>query len=81
MTPQEQFDAIQEMVHKLVDDQYRYYGDIQQKLQATACILFVSTLSMMTSGCGWKAFLNGKSIPSSRPWLSIPAILFRSWPV
>ncbi|MES9635301.1 polyphosphate kinase 1 [Megasphaera elsdenii] len=34
MTPQEQFDAIQEMVHKLVDDQYRYYGDIQQKLQA-----------------------------------------------
>ena len=34
MTPQEQFDAIQKMVHKLVDDQYRYYGDIQQKLQA-----------------------------------------------
>lgn len=34
MTPQEQFEAIQSMVHKLVGDQYRYYGDIQQKLQA-----------------------------------------------
>lgn len=34
MTPQEQFEAIQSMVHKLVGDQYRYYEDIQQKLQA-----------------------------------------------
>lgn len=34
MTPQEQFEAIQFMVHKLVSDQYRYYEDIQQKLQA-----------------------------------------------
>ncbi|WP_302348663.1 polyphosphate kinase 1 [uncultured Megasphaera sp.] len=33
MTPQEQFEAIQSMVHKLVSDQYRYYEDIQQKLQ------------------------------------------------
>ena len=80
MTPQEQFDAIQEMVHKLVDDQYRYYGDIQQKLQAHG-LHFIRVDALMTSGCGWKAFLNGKSIPSSRPWLSIPAILFRSWPV
>ena len=33
MTPPEQFDAIQSMVHELVADQYRYYDGIQQKLQ------------------------------------------------
>lgn len=33
MTPAEQFDAIQSMVHELVADQYRYYDGIQQKLQ------------------------------------------------
>lgn len=32
MTPAEQFDAIQSMVHELVADQYRYYDGIQQKL-------------------------------------------------
>lgn len=31
MTPPEQFDAIQSMVHELVADQYRYYDGIQQK--------------------------------------------------
>ena len=33
MTPQEQFDAIQKMVHTLVDSQYSYYRQIQKKLR------------------------------------------------
>lgn len=33
MTPQEQFEAIQSMVHTLVDQQYEYYSVIQDKLQ------------------------------------------------
>lgn len=33
MTPQGQFDAIQDMVHKQVDLQYQYFGTIKEKLQ------------------------------------------------
>lgn len=33
MTPQQQFDAIQKMVHPLVTEQYSYYRQIQKKLR------------------------------------------------
>ena len=54
MTPQEQFEAIQSMVHKLVGDQYRYYGDISRSCKLTACTSSASMPLTMTSGCGWK---------------------------
>ena len=47
MTPQGQFEAIQDMVHKQVDLQYQYFGTIKEKLQQEG-LEFVTVDSLNT---------------------------------
>lgn len=52
MTPQGQFEAIQDMVHKQVDLQYQYFGTIKEKLQQEG-LEFVTVDSLNTDQKLW----------------------------